>query len=60
MYYHSGIHAADVLNSIVFLIYNGLISRGRLTDLDVFALIVSAITHDIGHQGFNNAFLVAS
>ena len=31
-----------------------------MMDLDVFAVVVSAITHDIGHPGVNNAFLVSS
>lgn len=60
IYYHNSIHAADVVNSIVFLLHNGLSRRGRLSDLDFFAIIVSSITHDIGHPGYNNAFLVAS
>jgi cAMP-specific phosphodiesterase 4 len=60
VYYHNSIHAADVLNSVVFLLHNGLSRRGRLTDVDMFAIIVSAITHDVGHPGVNNAFLVTS
>jgi hypothetical protein len=59
-YYHNSIHAADVTASTVFLIQKGLSRCGNLIDLDVFALIVSAICHDIGHPGVNNAFLVAT
>jgi 3',5'-cyclic-nucleotide phosphodiesterase/cAMP-specific phosphodiesterase 4 len=60
VYYHNSIHAADVLNSVVFLLHNGLWRRGRLTDVDMFAIIISAITHDVGHPGVNNAYLVTS
>ena len=59
-YYHNSIHAADVTASTVFLIQKGLSRCGNLIDLDVFALIVSAVCHDIGHPGVNNAFLVAT
>ena len=31
-----------------------------MLDIDVLAVIVSAITHDIGHEGVNNAFLVST
>lgn len=30
VYYHNSIHAADVLNSVVFLLHNGLHGRGRM------------------------------
>ena len=59
-FYHNSIHAADVTASTVFLIQKGLSRCGNLIDLDAFALIVSAICHDIGHPGVNNAFLVAT
>jgi hypothetical protein len=60
VYYHNCIHAADVTNSVVFLLHNGLMKKGRLGDIDILSLIISAICHDIGHPGKNNAFLVAS
>lgn len=59
-FYHNSIHAADVTASTVFLIQKGLSRCGNLIDLDVFALIASAICHDIGHPGVNNSFLVAT
>jgi HD-GYP domain-containing protein (c-di-GMP phosphodiesterase class II) len=59
-YYHNSIHAADVAASTLFLIQKGLSRCGNLVDLDVFALIVAALCHDIGHPGVNNAFLVAT
>ena len=59
-YYHSNIHGADVTNSSMFLLQNGLLQRGAVSELEILSLIVGALCHDIGHPGFNNAFLVAS
>jgi hypothetical protein len=59
-FYHNSIHAADVTASTVFLMQKGLSRCGNLVDLDAFALVVSALCHDIGHPGVNNAFLVAT
>lgn len=59
-FYHNSIHAADVTASTLFLIQKGLSRCRNLVDLDVFALVVAAICHDIGHPGLNNAFLVAT
>ncbi|CAG9322756.1 unnamed protein product [Blepharisma stoltei] len=58
-YYHNALHSADVTASTVFLIREGVGRCGNLLSIDVFSLIVAALCHDIGHPGFNNAFLVA-
>ena len=55
--YHNNLHAADVTHSVYNLlkipeIYN------NLTDVDKFALIISAVCHDVDHTGFTNMFLV--
>ena len=60
VFYHNSIHAADVVNSVVFMLHNGFHKAARLTDVDIFSLIVASICHDIGHPGLNNAFLTAS
>lgn len=59
-FYHSNIHGADVTNSTIFLLQQGLLKRGAVSDLEILSLVVSALCHDIGHPGVNNAFLVAS
>lgn len=59
-YYHNNIHAADVTNSSMFLLSNGLYKRGSMADIEVLALITASLCHDIAHPGLNNAFLVAS
>jgi hypothetical protein len=60
VYYHNSIHAADVLNSVIFLLQHGLHSHVRLTDVDIMALVIASISHDIGHGGVNNSFLIQS
>lgn len=59
-FYHNSLHAADVTASTIFLIRNGIELSGNLLDLEIFALVVAALGHDIGHPGVNNAFLMAT
>jgi hypothetical protein len=59
-FYHSNIHGADVTNSALFLLQNGLLTRGAVAEIEILALIVSAICHDVAHPGVNNAYLVAT
>lgn len=75
VHYHNWRHAVDVTQSIYsFLVFFGLCPRDDpqdtctpeqsgiariLTPLDGLILLVSAIGHDVGHPGVNNAFLVA-
>lgn len=55
--YHNSCHAADVLNSTVFLI-NQSDLRDATSDLELLALIVAALAHDVSHPGFTNRYLV--
>ena len=55
--YHNNIHAADVLHSShVMLDENGLMDC--LSDLEIFAVLVAAASHDVEHPGYTNTFLV--
>jgi 3',5'-cyclic-nucleotide phosphodiesterase/cAMP-specific phosphodiesterase 4 len=58
-YYHNSFHAADVTSSTVFLIINGLGFTGKVSNIDIFGLVVAALCHDVGHPGLNNSFLIA-
>jgi hypothetical protein len=55
--YHNKTHASDVLQSLhVLLEMNG---KSYATDpLQLFAVLLSAVVHDLGHPGKNNVFQV--
>jgi len=55
--FHNWMHAVDVLHAS-WRIMRLTNASQFLTDLDRFAMLVSAISHDIGHFGVNNQFLV--
>ena len=73
VHYHNWRHAVDVTQSIYCFLLDLCLSPSSddasrsklnpvermLTHLDALILIVSAIGHDVGHPGVNNAFLVA-
>lgn len=59
-YYHNSLHAADVVNSVYFLLYSGIHRCGNFLELEIFALVTAALAHDVGHLGLNNAFLIQS
>ena len=56
--YHNSLHACDVANSVCFYLECGF--SEYFSGFEVGALIISALAHDIGHPGLNNAFLVAT
>jgi len=56
--YHNRLHGADVTQGIVAIL--GDIGFETLIDpLGGFCLVLSALVHDLGHDGRNNAFHVA-
>ncbi|KAI9105223.1 hypothetical protein DFS34DRAFT_366 [Phlyctochytrium arcticum] len=57
--YHNATHAADVLHALNFLLIEDPIGA-HYTPLEVLALVMSAVGHDIDHPGYNNNFLVKS
>ena len=75
VHYHNWRHAVDVTQSIYIFLYDIRICpllesdepfpqepnavERMLTPLDGLVLIISAIGHDVGHPGVNNAFLIA-
>lgn len=56
--YHNAMHASDVTNSIGFFLVKGL--NEIFTHFELSCLVISALAHDLGHPGLNNAFLVAT
>lgn len=58
--YHNSSHAADVVNSVNFLITSlsdGQI-RDSLTNLEFYAALVAAAIHDFRHPGKSNNYLI--
>jgi hypothetical protein len=55
--YHNDLHAADVMQMcFIMLTQGGLIEKAELSPMDVLSIIISAVCHDFGHDGFNNLF----
>lgn len=55
--YHNFKHGADVCHVSYFLtVSSGL--QDALSHLEVFSILVAALSHDVGHPGWNNAYLV--
>jgi len=55
--YHSWFHAVDVTHA-TWRFSRSCHVNEYLSDAERFALLIAAICHDVGHPGFNNAFLV--
>eukprot|EP00668_Euglena_longa_P006049 GGOE01007168.1.p1 GENE.GGOE01007168.1~~GGOE01007168.1.p1 ORF type:complete len:675 (-),score=197.85 GGOE01007168.1:847-2871(-) len=54
--YHNFSHAVDVAH-MLFVLARQLEEELRLSPLEKLVLLVSALLHDVGHEGLNNAFL---
>jgi len=55
--YHNWFHAIDVTHC-VYRFMHICATEAYLSSAERYALLVSAICHDVGHPGFNNTFLV--
>eukprot|EP00929_Paragymnodinium_shiwhaense_P089589 TRINITY_DN49748_c0_g2_i1.p1 TRINITY_DN49748_c0_g2~~TRINITY_DN49748_c0_g2_i1.p1 ORF type:complete len:857 (-),score=131.72 TRINITY_DN49748_c0_g2_i1:102-2672(-) len=55
--FHNFAHAADVAYNVSRML-GATFAASFLTELEQFALLISAVGHDIGHPGLNNVFLV--
>ena len=61
--YHSSLHGADVCYStyiILNLLKNEANNIPNISELDIVSLIISALSHDVGHPGLTNQFLIKS
>eukprot|EP01097_Dermamoeba_algensis_P001608 TRINITY_DN1602_c0_g1_i4.p1 TRINITY_DN1602_c0_g1~~TRINITY_DN1602_c0_g1_i4.p1 ORF type:complete len:464 (-),score=54.11 TRINITY_DN1602_c0_g1_i4:203-1594(-) len=56
--YHNFYHAFDVFQT-VFCFLSTMNGKKFLTPLDMFALLIASLCHDIDHPGVNNSFHVA-
>lgn len=57
--YHNWMHAFSV-SHFCYLLYKNLGLANYLEDIEIFALFVSCMCHDLDHRGTNNSFQVAS
>ena len=59
VFYHSFVHAADVIQSLHSLLQMGgeKCSDGQL---ETFSMLIAAVVHDVGHPGVSNLFLINS
>jgi hypothetical protein len=55
--YHNHVHAADVTQSVNFFLTTAGLGEW-LTPLEIMAMLLASLTHDLDHVGFNNAFLI--
>ena len=53
--YHNNIHAADVLLNMYYFMKSPIM-QNNISQLDAFAILISAAVHDVGHPGHNNHF----
>jgi len=58
--YHNRVHAADVVHAAHYLLAEASDATSRLEPIDLYCCILAALVHDVGHDGLNNAFHVAS
>eukprot|EP00804_Cyclotella_cryptica_P029032 CCRYP_005238-RA/>CCRYP_005238-RA protein AED:0.08 eAED:0.08 QI:63/1/1/1/0/0/2/513/414 len=57
--YHNNIHAADVLQTLHSMIRMGIGDLSEsLSTVDVFAMLLAAAAHDVGHPGTNNLYQI--
>ena len=55
--YHNSIHATDVLISADFLLSLPSLQK-VLSDFGVMVVLIAAASHDLGHTGYTNRFLM--
>lgn len=58
-FYHNERHGADVGHTTTtYLKESEIIDICFFEDVDIFSIIIAAISHDVGHPGMNNAFQI--
>lgn len=59
--YHNNTHAADVLQTLHSMLQGmGGVDALQPTNMQLFAVLLSAVIHDVGHPGYNNFFQQSS
>ncbi|KAI8085994.1 uncharacterized protein BX664DRAFT_265002 [Halteromyces radiatus] len=55
--YHSFYHAVDIVFMIYYMLTD-LDAKHFIPSLDIAALLIAALCHDIGHPGYNNVYQI--
>lgn len=59
--YHNDLHGSDVAQHVHFMIGAQNLSKlAQFNDLDTMSLLVAALCHDVGHDGFTNRYHVVT
>ena len=57
--YHNFRHAFDVTQTVYLLLTNAQ-AASLLSYIEIFAILIAALVHDVGHPGLNNNFQIAT
>jgi len=53
--YHNSLHATDVLQTVNFMLQGAKLSQ-YVNRFQLLAILIAAIVHDLGHDGYNNNY----
>lgn len=57
--YHNDLHGSDVAQHCHYILHSQNLGKlAKFDQVDTLSLLVAALCHDIGHDGFNNKFHV--
>ena len=55
--YHNDLHGADVAQMVYRMLTKGGLSQIiQLNKMDLLSFVIAAASHDVGHDGVNNAY----
>ena len=53
--YHNYYHAFDVMH-VCYMLITKCRADGYLDDFNIFSILIASLAHDLGHDGYSNAF----
>ena len=55
--YHNDLHAGDVMQTVYTIFVKGNLGyKMKLSELDIFSILIASLCHDFKHPGTNNAY----
>ena len=58
--YHNALHGVDVMQTMYSTLSNNIEMTSKLSNANVFAILIAAAVHDVGHPARNNQFLITT